>query len=74
MLDDFYDAYIDDFDEEDFESINLREYEDEMKIQFMNDALAELENMAEQEACTFYHTDSKEEARQGIIEYWTWLA
>ncbi|MCD8044408.1 MAG: hypothetical protein LUH10_15265 [Tannerellaceae bacterium] len=74
MLDDFYDTYIDDFDEEDFESINLREYEDEMKIQFMNDALAELENMTEQEACTFYNTDSKEEARQGIIEYWTWLA
>lgn len=74
MIDDLYKTYIDDFDEEDFESANLREYEDEMKTQFMKDALAELENMSEAKACTFYNTDSKEEARQGIIEYWTWIA
>ncbi|MCD8178709.1 MAG: hypothetical protein LUE98_15340 [Tannerellaceae bacterium] len=36
--------------------------------------IAILEKMTEEEACRFYHVDSKEDARAGIIEYWRYIA
>lgn len=60
--------------DEGIDSEMLLHYEEEMKRAFMNEALEELEQMSEKEACIFYNTDTKEEARQGIIEYWTWIA
>ena len=36
--------------------------------------IEELEKMSEEEACRFYHVDNKMPAREGIIEYWRYIA
>ena len=33
-----------------------------------------LEKMSEDEVCQLYKVDSKDEAREGIIEYWRFIA
>lgn len=43
-------------------------------IDYMNNELAELEEMTEDEACKVYNVDYKEEARQYIIDYWMCIA
>lgn len=40
----------------------------------MNDELAELEAMSEDEACDFYKVDSKADASQLIKDYYQYLA
>ena len=41
---------------------------------YMNDEIALLDAMTEEEACRVYNVDFKEEARQYIIEYWQYIA
>lgn len=61
-------------DEIDYEEAEMQAFEEDMKRQFLEEALVELQKMSEEEACIYYKVDSKEEARKGIIEYWTYIA
>lgn len=63
MIDDLFNSYMDYLEDEYDEWESLRIYEEEMKMQFMEDALRELHEMTEEQACAYYHTDTKEEAR-----------
>ncbi|MCC8199050.1 MAG: hypothetical protein LIP06_10875 [Tannerellaceae bacterium] len=58
----------------DWEAGNLKQAEAERNRQDLEEELRELETMSEAEACAFYRTDTKAEARQGIIEFRTWIA
>lgn len=41
---------------------------------YLNNELSSFEAMTETEACEHYNVDYKEEARQYIIEYWTYIS
>lgn len=43
-------------------------------IDNMNNELAELEAMTEDEACKLYNVDFKDEAIQYIVDYWMYIA
>lgn len=58
-----------DREQEDFEA-----YRAQQKVSDMNAELRELDAMSEDEACEAYNTNSKAEARQGIIEYYQQIA
>ena len=65
------------FDQFDVEDSEAKEYEvclAQQKEKDMNDELAELEAMSEDEACTLYNVDSKAEASICIREYYESIA
>lgn len=58
-----------DREQEEFEA-----YKAQQKVSDMDAELRELDAMSEDEACEAYNTNSKAEARQGIIEYYQQIA
>lgn len=48
--------------------------EAEHKEQAMQEELAALESMSDEEACDFYNCNNKTEARQYIQEWWGYIA
>lgn len=65
---------FDQFEKEDREAQEYEDYLAQQKEKDMNDELAELEAMSEDEACDFYKVDSKADASQLIKDYYQYLA
>lgn len=65
---------FDQFEKEDREAQEYEDFLAKQKVKDMNDELAELESMSEEEACSFYNVDSKDEASTYIREYYESIA
>lgn len=65
---------FDQFEKEDREAQEHDAYLSEQRESDMNAELAELEGMSEEEACSFYNVDNKDEASTYIREYYESIA
>lgn len=68
------DRIFDQFEKEDREAQEYEDFLAQRKEKDMNDELAELEAMSEEEACSFYNVDSKAEASIYIRENYESIA
>lgn len=69
-----FDIMLDQLERENREAKEYEDYLAQQKEKDMNDELAELEAMSEDEACDFYKVDSKADASQLIKDYYQYLA